>query len=474
MHPPESLRELLVLEDDRLFAEIACPITGILAWPSIRNDVFRLLLGDLLYPTAPIVNLEKSAPIGRIAVSAFRATAFNLRHPRQQSDVLIVGTGAGLVERSGSSFNRYTDYFADLLGTRAWTMEALFGDSWPSSRRSNQRLGSLAFHRLALAARMRTSVRGIHRGLASDLVNVVSRRGLNELGWNLSPERARSLQTLSARRLAAYPTQARYLTRLLNKIKPRVVFLEEGCYGSQAVFNAMARQHGVRVAEFQHGMVTSGHDAYNVAPALASTLAYERTQPNAFLAYGPWWNTQFNAPVTERIAIGNPHRAVALERWRPGPSREAVLVLGDGIETTKSLALATALTRHLPESIPVVFRPHPLERAAARAAGGDVLIDPEPDILASFAQVGTVVGEASTGLFEAVALVPRIFAWDTPKSRFYLGSSHPFDRIADANELAKAIMTPGRGELGRAMTDEVWSDDWAGRLLDYLRGLPPQ
>src|SRR5207342_2453626 len=106
---------------------------------------------------------------------------------------------------------------------------------------------------------------------------------------------------------------------LLGRVRPRLALIEDASFGHMAVFNATARRLGVTVAEFQHGMVSKGHDAYNVAPTLAASEAYRRTQPTAFLAYGSWWNDQFNAPVDGKVVIGNPHRTETLGGWRRDP-----------------------------------------------------------------------------------------------------------------------------------------------------------
>src|SRR5262249_11540305 len=144
------------------------------------------------------------------------------------------------------------------------------------------------------------------------LVDIAAVRGRDHLGWVLSDDRRVALVAVAAKRLAAYPIRARFARRLLRAVRPRIVVAEEGCYGHMAVFNATARDRGIRVAEFQHGLVTRGHDAYNVGSSLAASGAYRMTQPNTFLSYGEWWNGQFNAPVEQKVVVGNPHRTETL------------------------------------------------------------------------------------------------------------------------------------------------------------------
>jgi hypothetical protein len=283
----------------------------VLAWPAIRTEVFRLILGDRLFST-PLVDFAQRRDRRSLVAGAVRAAVHNRMHPAAPSEVLLLATGAGLLARGGTTFNRYVDYFADRLATRAWTVESLFGGRWPDLPRSNRRLSLLADHDLALAVRSRTAVRAIHRRLAGDLVALAALRGRDRLGWELGDARRERLIRVAARRIAAYPLTERFVKRLIRRIRPRLAIVEEGCYGHMAVFNATARAHGVDVAEFQHGMVTRSHDAYNVSPLLAGSAAYRATQPTSFLAYGAWWNDQLNAPVRHMVVICNPHRTVRL------------------------------------------------------------------------------------------------------------------------------------------------------------------
>src|SRR5690606_22328780 len=124
---------------------------------------------------------------------------------------------------------------------------------------------------------------------------------------------------------------------------------------------------GLVVAESQHGLVSRGHDAYNVAPALSMGDASRETLPEYFLAYEAWWSQQMNVPV-QSVVIGNPRREEQLGRLCDTASvKTDALVLGDGIETEWYLGLARQLVAMLPAEWRVVFRPHPMERKKVEA-----------------------------------------------------------------------------------------------------------
>ncbi len=464
-----GLSRLLDLEDDPALLELRCPSTGVLAWPAIRQDVFRLLIGDHFYPNEPLINLAHRPNPRRLVTGAVRASIHNVWHAPKRSDVLIISNGSGLIPRVGRSFNRYTDYFAGSLGDRAWLVESLYADVWPRPPRWNQRLSFVAHQRLALLINGQVFARSIHRQLAEDLVAIVARRGRDLFGWELGAARRAGLVKVATRRLANYPMQARITRSLLRQTRPRLVLEGEGCYGHMAVFNASAREAGVTVAEFQHGLITRGHDAYNVSPRLSLSAAYRQTQPNAFLGYGRWWNEQFNAPVGEKVVIGHPHRAETLRAWRPSSARKTVLIIGDGIQTDTYVALSRELAAIAPSRLHVMFRPHPRERSRMGPDKPALAIDREPDLYDSLAECEAIVAEASTALFEAVGLVPRIFVWDTDRSRHYLGD-HPFERFTDASDLADMLATDDRGHLDEGLSSGIWAKDWMRRFLTFVDG----
>ncbi len=460
-----TLDDYLRLEDDLAFVEATCPSTGILAWPAIRQDVLRTLIGDRAYPTASPAGLGPRRSIPRTVPAALGAAVWNAAHPPRRADVLLFATGAGLVHVDGRWRNRLVDDFASVLGARAWTLEASFPGLRSMRARWNRRVGSLIVDRSWIALASRVIPRRVQRRVMAGLLEIVDARGRDLLGWELGDERRAALIERGASRLAAYPMKARLYTRIFRQINPRLALVEEGCYGHMAVFNAVARDHEVSVAEFQHGMVTRGHDAYNVAPILAGSEAYRRTQPHAFLGYGDWWLGQFSAPVHERIAIGNPHRSAVLRHWSPRPDRRTILVLGDGVETDAHIEFAARVASLASGSSRVVFRPHPLEAHRAQQRGLGVEVDRESDLYSSFANAQAVVAESSTALFEALGLVPRVFAWDTPKSRFYLGS-HPFEPALDPADLVARLAGPPPSDAPASAS--LWADDWESRFREFL------
>ena len=170
--------------------------------------------------------------------------------------------------------------------------------------------------------------------------------------------------------------------------------------------------------------------------------------------------------------IGNPHyseqrRSISLAKGE----QTDILLLGDGIEFSLYLALAQELAELLCGRYRIVLRPHPLERTEVfkrfpEGRAGDVMIDPNRDIYSSFASAHAVVGEVSTGLFEARGIVGRVLLWETAKARFSY-PQHPFCGFVDAKALVEALQVP-QGDLSAVLAEDIWAPDWVDNYCDYL------
>jgi hypothetical protein len=120
----------------------------------------------------------------------------------------------------------------------------------------------------------------------------------------------------------------------------------------------------------------------------------------------------------------------------------------------------------------VVFRPHPLQRAAVLAKHSEGVVDSfqvdtHPDIYKSFQEAGAVVGEVSTGLFEAIGLVPKIFIWNTAKARLSY-PTHPFHRFSDVSELARLMIDDSAGRVSSQGISSIWAPNWERNYLEFI------
>lgn len=472
-----TLQDILQIEDSVDIAAICCPDTGIPLWTTVRCVVLRLIMGDLLYGV-PIssggaaLGAGSRLRQGAMILRAFMHNNLNRNAMIRQHQVVLMATGARLVERDAKFFNGLSDYFVSAFPKDTLAIEDLFGSQWPFPRHNNKVIFQTPLR-----------VEGVFRGRlrleqyrepTRALVELISDRAKEILGWDLGIERRHSLERTCLHSSASLlPRYLKYLM-IFKRMEARVLLKEEACYGGADNASAMiaAKDLGMVTAEYQHGAISAGHDAYNFAPTISSDPRFKKILPDYLLTYGTWWGERVNVPV-EKIAIGNPHRTESVIVSLPTAlhSRK-ILILGDGIDTTVYLDLCERLCNLLKGHFDVVFRPHPLERSGVWARNpsgfvGQASLDTHQDIFSSFRDAGVVISEVSTGLFDAIGLVPRVFIWDTPKARFSF-PEHPFQRFNDADHLARLVQDETLGRVSIRDINRIWEPNWKTNYLSFI------
>lgn len=444
-----------------------------LLWPHVRITLFRMIMADLLFGT--LTSGRNSAiPFKRKLQTLTRSAARNtLLHLTRQNrgDVCIVSDGIANQLIDGKWINRLSDYFSKPGLPLTLTLEDQFEWKWPHPR-YNERVVYLAPQRAYGAVTGRLRVRKQHHALAQEFVEFLQARALKCVGWNLPPAQFNYLTHDLARKLASFSQQYRAYRRMLMRIGPRLLMIGSASFGGlYSTLIAAARSLDIVTAEYQHGAVSLGHDAYNFSDTLRASPEFERILPDYFLGYGKWWIEQINIPVN-KIAIGNPHREARLAQTDLTKRKDIALILSDGSEFDMYVSLAVAIEPAARKrGLQVVIRPHPLERSVveARQRGMEpVRIDKSPDIFSSLARASIVVSEVSTVMFDAIGLADQIYMWDTPKARFAY-PNHPFRCFSSPGELAHLIEEPSPGQA--ISSEQFWAPHWLDNYNAFLSRL---
>jgi hypothetical protein len=466
-----TIERLLQLEDDPALLQPVCKVTGIPFWVLLRTPFFRTILYDTLYDKAPS-NSYHAIPYFRAVLVLAKSLWYNWKHRHiRECDVLIISSGMGCILKNGRWFNRLGDHFAMQRADRTTLIEEPFAWRWPFPRINDRTLLGLPTAVIGqLVGRLGARK---HRATAVSLVESSARRAQKLLGWKLSEKDREELISHLSRKIASLPWLYRHWTRFLQQAKPSVILKEEGCYGPSAALICAARKLGIATAEYQHGAVSGGHDAYNVAAALIDSPDYRATLPNYFLGYGRWWNNEINIPV-KTLPVGNPHRSEILEKMGPRNSDGVcqILILGDGVDEDSLFAWSEQLARELGEGFRVVFRPHPSNLANFLSKRRDrtlelLVVDDTPDLYGSLVKVDVVVSELSTGLFEAIGIVQRIFMWTTPKSDFAFPNT-PFEKFSSLDDLVNRLKAPPAQVPEMLASEQFWEPFWRTNYANFL------
>jgi hypothetical protein len=385
---------------------------------------------------------------------------------------MIRATGAGVISCDGVFFNKLSDHFALQSPTSTAVLEDFFNWHWPEPRINNNVIYNSPARAFDYASSKIANCLGAPKE-SSKITKWFVLRARVALDWHPKPAQIQQLGRIADIAVRSASQWYRRYRRLLEAKKVRLLIAEEAAYGGWlACLVKAAKDLHIPVAEYQHGIVSSGHDAYNLSQLLVDSDEFRKYLPDYFLSYGDWWNQQFNLPCHKR-SIGNPHRSQMGFPTLPDlTEKRNILILGEGRETQTHLSFAELLQSLVAVDFRVVFRPHPQERHKFEPGGEidnskGVPIDLNPDIYSSFAHAHTIVAELSTGLFEAVGLVPQILVWETEKSKFGL-PNHPFQSVSDAQDAAVAVLRGVEAGEQEASADAIWRPNWQENFQLFL------
>lgn len=459
----ETVRALIRIEDqapDALYARV--PGSDAHLWPLMRWPLAAALAQNENNVVPASRHLSKMAYARKQLLSVLPnpRSSDSLRLPAES---LFIVSGTTRDSTDDGYRNWLVDAYATALGERAVVVQDAPLGAWPrgEARPLNARTWSFAeaLLRVDRATRLRP-LTSEHRAQVSATVSEILALAAPQLDSPLA-ERVLS-QTL--RRADRAPHADREFGRLLDRVRPRRIYMQTAAYGDRSSFVRMAHARGIEVHELQHGWIGPAHAAYNFGAAMHQTPLRD-SLPDCLLTFGRYWGARISFPG-QVIPVGKPSLGEAVSQSAPFTDREhRVLVISSMYEREKLTSTCVALRALLPSFWRIVLRPHPSERPVAELVYADALasgieLDDEPDVTRSLARARGVIGIASTVLFEALPFDCRIGVVETALGEHYADSSIFPSRIDSEASLARYV-----GELTEAQqphlvaSDAVWHPD---------------
>jgi hypothetical protein len=475
--PKHSLQQLLALEDDDELLQYYCPGTTLPAWALIRVQFIRTIMSELLFSSGALIGGGNRPAYLDLINVLVRSRLHNIVSGRNHaSEICFFTTGLGNFERNNISKDRLVEYFADCYPSNSLIYQDHGGWRWSNARKSNSLLYATPYN-VYLQILGRLTVNNHHQELANAVISCAVENTKDRLGYIIIDQNKKILTKSLSLQLAVFPIAADYYANWLSQRRVKLLLKEDACYGGRsiAILHA-AKIANVTTAEYQHGAISKGHDGYNVAPALANSEQFRQTLPDYLLTYGNWWSQQTNMPLN-KVAIGNPHLTESLKIFPKTTEKNIkTLILGDGIDTQLYLNLACNLAKiKAIRGLPVVFRPHPLEREIVKSLNvpQGVELDTNSDIYDSLRQSSLVISELSTGLFEAVGIVKKILLWETDKSRFAFPNL-PFPSFSTIEELEKHLEESNASSTYSEISispGALWESNWELNYKNFVQGV---
>ena len=472
----KNFASLLQIENDRELIEYICPNTRIPVWALIRVSFMRTIMSDWLFNSVPMwsvnENLNYMKMAKNVVISAIHNYGYQINYERK---ILIQSTGIGNYTKNGIVHDRLAGYFAEILPKQTLVYQDKPKENFQDKYSFNPVLHNNP-RNIINKLYSKIAIKSSQRNLACSVVERAAENAFFRLGYKFSSNKILNLSNALAGQLALLPYSSDAYANWFSKQRFRLLLKEDACYGGVGIsIMHAARLNGMVIAEYQHGAILKGHDAYNVDNTLAECEGFRNVLPDYLLTYGDWWSKQTNMPV-KKITIGNPHLTESLIKSNLVVNKKnQILVLGDGIDTKLLLNLSSKILEIVKsKGMTVVFRPHPFERNKVKLQlmPKGVQLDTNSDIYQSMRESRVLIAEFSTGLFEAVGLVDKILIWETEKAKFAFVEI-PFKSFTTMDELEFILYNSieEKNELKNIKNSELWEPNWKQNYINFIEGV---
>jgi len=213
----------------------------------------------------------------------------------------------------------------------------------------------------------------------------------------------------------------KYFIKLIDKIKPKVLFLNCAYYGGESYIIKWAKERGIVTAEFQHGTVSKSHPAYNYGEGVRNSEEYKKYVPDYFLTYGEYWNNQVRIPGKAYV-VGNPHFYESIRKYKDiEEQKNTILIVSQWTMTEEFVKIAEYLAKMF-KNMRIIFKMHPgeinnFDIIKPLESFSNVEIRKDGDIYELIARCENIVACYSTVVFEVLAFDKKLYILDNDLSR---------------------------------------------------------
>jgi len=262
-----------------------------------------------------------------------------------------------------------------------------------------------------------------------------------------------------------------YFLKLLDRIQPKIVFLEDAHYGGQSYIIKWAKERGIVTAEFQHGTVSKSHPAYNYGEGVRNSEEYKKYVPDYFLTYGEYWNNQVRIPGKTYV-VGNPHFYESIRKYRDiEEQKNTILIVSQWTMTEKFVKIAEYLAKRF-KNMRIIFKMHPgemknYELIKPLESFQNVEVKKDGDIYELIARCENIVACYSTVVFEVLAFKKRIYVLDNKFSRNYIPKELGV-RFGNLEELAEMIEKKVKN-VDEPSVEYYFNANWKENYVRFIR-----
>jgi len=467
----------IIQELDEVFTDSKYTILGAhYIWPFVRYNILSNIIKHkyhLLTPHGADGKVRTVKNSLKYTLSLLQKNPYKI--DRSYKLVFFTENVDRTFQKDGKYFNRVHDYFALLRAEETVEIE----NSWQMYYKEPIYFPNLYSHDYVRAVYyIKSKLFGhLNRRDTEVIQNFMTelRKISNSIGVPLETDKTHHILNSSTKRID-YAMQC--YKRLFEKIQPKIIFLNCASYGGMnAVIIKAAKQMGIKVGEFQHGVITKLHPAYNYGAAVFNNEGYKEYLPDYLLTYGDFWNEQVTIP-SKKVTIGNPHFWFNYNSFKTnaavktkGEKTKKILIVSQGTVTDINVDLAKKLSGMLNSNYKIVFRLHPgevafKERYQELLDYKSIEVNSSGDIYELIHSSDYVVSVYSTTIFEAASFGKPVYIYRHPLSELNIPENLGL-WFSDAEELLELIKNDKRADNIYDL-NYFWNENWKENYLSFL------
>ena len=460
-----SVQQLYKIEENLKVLNYSFSYKNILMWPFIRFSLFQNTINKMFSINLPHTSRLK-VPFSRLIPYVKKSFANDCLACSRQFEILIFSSGIVNIKNSnGLYFNRLYDHFAQLYENQTLIIEGADRGLYYRPRFFHNVLYQDAILIKTFLKSLLYKVSALDQSTISAFIVFLKKIwpiDLETTAWD-------TMTWILLMHAKCLPEFHLYYKNLLEKIRPKILILEDACYGNRSYIIKWAKEMGVVTGEFQHGLIDKNHPAYNFHPHIAKS-PYLDYLPDHFLSHGKYWSASIQIP-SQISTVGNPYLIEFTNQYhRQKCKKKKIVVISSGTRWERLMNLTLALRRYFPMvDYEIIFRPHPLERDRIPQRyrlliKNRVQIDSD-NLYQTLSQADYLIGtDISTVFFEAMRFQIPIFVQDDPYVAYY-ANPKMFILFQGISDLLTKIET---NSIKTYNSENIWDSGWKSNYQEFI------
>ena len=436
----------------------------ILLWPFIRHMLFSKIILESNKLQAATTKVRWNIPL---ALKYIISLCSNIPVLSKQSDIVIIGTDITNIRKNDIYFNRVSEYFFDVSPSKTILIER--SNQFRFVRDANTK----AYYRhdfFDVLSKLLSNFIPINKSEQENIDSLISYIGekFNRVVDSNKTQACREMLKRKAREIRIRKHLYKYF---FTRVKPKIIFIEEGYYGSFSDVISIAKDLGIQVGEFQHGLIGPNHVGYNYPASFLRSSKFQKMLPDFFLGYGEKWTNWIDIPG-EKINIGNPHLTESIGLVKKIKNHKKVILLMTAGMSYENFCYVVKPILTLTPNYRFILRVSPFEKSDVETRYGELLengveLSVNDNLYDDLSLSDIVLTEFSTVLFESLAFGCPVIIIENAQSIENSLMVEGMNIVKDYKELL--ITLKKVGNIKWTITgEEYWAGNWKKNYIRFL------